>query len=735
MTDHSIEATIAVGDPAAGDALAEWAPLSGEATADLLARQTSLDDAAQATTRAQALRILARCGDPSKPGPRSEAHLVVGEVQSGKTLSFTTVMALARDNDFPLVVVVAGTKKNLMQQTANRFQGDMLANDGRSPAFRHFIAGEYNEHDLTGALRAAIDRQIPKAYRPTVVLFVLKHKGRVETLAEHLATSIADVGHVPALIIDDEADQASMNIARPGRESTVYAALAELRRSIPRNDMLMYTATPQAPLLMSVADQWAPKTVAVLRSGDGYVGGRRLFVDEAPNYVREISDADLAIALDPTAESPPPSLRESILFFLLALAATQDSGTPRPLSMLIHPAHTRSLHERHHSWTRAIVDGVRQALADPEDVAYAELLGELQPAYDDLAGTVGETPLTLEESARNIKYLIPSVAIKVVNSTAGEEIGPEDWGRQPGWIVIGGAKLDRGFTVENLAVTYMPRGTGVGAADTIQQRGRFFGYKAAYAGYLRGWFNADTATAFHRYVTHEQSVVKALAEVEDTATPLREWKRQFLLDDRFRPTRTSAVRLPTVSWTLVSRNGWFTQRHPFAVGQADENLEIFEQLLSLAGRLTPDPRDPRPRKHLFSVVPTAEALPLLWSWRGHGADATRLAGLQLALAADTEWQRNDELVLVFIDGHVDLADETQRRSRTLDQQGETPLQQGRAPRGGYPGDAAFVDADRRMVVQLHLLSVRDRDGTTLSTLVPALALHVPGVPAFYVEPE
>ncbi len=100
--------------------------------------------------------------------------------------------------------MVAGTKRNLLAQTADRFQSDLLASDGGPPAFRKFIAGagEYNHQDLTGALRAAVDMDAPKEYRPTVVVFVLKNQGRLTKLADDLAASVAEVGHVPALIID-----------------------------------------------------------------------------------------------------------------------------------------------------------------------------------------------------------------------------------------------------------------------------------------------------------------------------------------------------------------------------------------------------------------------------------------------------------------------------------------------------------------------------------------------------
>ena len=223
MSDQLAEATIVSSEDA--DTLAGWAPRSGEATSGLLERQ-SLSDSEQAMVREQALKILARCGDPSNTGPRRAAHLVVGEVQSGKTLSFTTAIALARDNDFPLVVVLGGTKRNLLGQTAKRFEADLGGNDGRAPAFRTFVAGEYELSDLRTALRASADLGVPKQHRSTVVVFVLKHTARLGLLAADLEDVIADAGHVPTLIIDDEADQAGMNVAPPGKESPVYVAIA-----------------------------------------------------------------------------------------------------------------------------------------------------------------------------------------------------------------------------------------------------------------------------------------------------------------------------------------------------------------------------------------------------------------------------------------------------------------------------------------------------------------------------
>src|SRR5439155_5542212 len=111
-----------------------------------------------------------------------------------------------------------------------------------------------------------------------------------------------------------------------------------------------------------------------------------------------------------------------------------------------------------------------------------------------------------------------------------------NWAREYPHILVGGQALDRGYTVEGLTVTYMPRGRGVGNADTIQQRARWFGYKAGYLGYCRVYLSDDTFQAYRSYVIHEEDVRRRLRAHRATGRPMSEWRRAFLLDASMRPT-------------------------------------------------------------------------------------------------------------------------------------------------------------------------------------------------------
>jgi hypothetical protein len=101
--------------------------------------------------------------------------------------------------------------------------------------------------------------------------------------------------------------------------------------------------------------------------------------------------------------------------------------------------------------------------------------------------------------------------------------------------------MDRGFTVEGLTVTYMPRSPGVGNADTIQQRARFFGYKRRYLGYCRIYLENDARTAFVQYVEHEEEIRAQLQDVSISGRSLRDWKRAFVLSPDLKPCRNNVI--------------------------------------------------------------------------------------------------------------------------------------------------------------------------------------------------
>ena len=158
------------------------------------------------------------------------------------------------------------------------------------------------------------------------------------------------------------------------------------------------------------------------------------------------------------------------------------------------------------------------------------------------------------ELMKLIKFWIKPeyLEVRVVNSErATHNVSPDEWNTKSGWILIGAGKLDRGFVVKNLAVTYMPRGIGGGNVDTIQQRGRFFGYKANYLELLRGWFSEELINSYASIVETESSLRNNLKKYDDNSINLMSWKRSMIMDPALTPTRKNII--DGINW-LVKDN-------------------------------------------------------------------------------------------------------------------------------------------------------------------------------------
>ena len=143
-------------------------------------------------------------------------------------------------------------------------------------------------------------------------------------------------------------------------------------------------------------------------------------------------------------------------------------------------------------------------------------------------------------------------------NTRGSPKTPEiKWRHAEGWILVGGQAVDRGFTVDSLTVTYMPRGVGVGNADTLQQRARFFGYKRRYLGVCRIFLEQDLKDAYIDYVEHEQIMRRELKRLADTGEKLRFWRRRLVLDPSLHPCRRSVI---SDDYTRARPGGGWTQQ-------------------------------------------------------------------------------------------------------------------------------------------------------------------------------
>ena len=240
----SEDTPIIVEPVSAGSSGGRWMPTVRSETLDFL--ENVVPRNSRESMRDDAVSILGKGIAPTETAGQ-ETGLVVGYVQSGKTMSFETVAALARDNAFQIIIVITGTSTSLLRQSTDRLYRDLrLDEPGRARRWIRF-QNPSNDDATIQAIRDVLDgwRDLgtPEEYKKTVLITALKNHRRLQHLADLVGT--LEMQNVPVLVIDDEADQASLNTAVTRREeSTTYRRLMALRRTLPSHTYLQYTATP-----------------------------------------------------------------------------------------------------------------------------------------------------------------------------------------------------------------------------------------------------------------------------------------------------------------------------------------------------------------------------------------------------------------------------------------------------------------------------------------------------------
>lgn len=558
---------------------------------------------------------------------RLAVQLVVGQVQSGKTSSFQALMRLARDNGFPLVYLLGGTTKILLGQSVARMRRD----------FREGQADEESPWDILALPDTSDGRLTPEAvyekarrnldewtrlgenspYRRSTVIASLKNI-RVSHVGEVIRRLGETFPGLRVLVIDDEADQAGINTQVNSDEvSPTHERLTDLQELDVDVAYVMYTATPAAPLLTRIGSALSPDSLTVITPGEGYCGPKELFLQEN-QFHRPIPEGD---EVDP-AEPVPDSLKDALHYFLLAMALLrQESMSPqlRPISMLVHPSRLRANHLDVANHIQRYLEALSSKLsAEDGGKQFASrfqqaksMLGHSDAASDVLSAKTDDdwaeavyqwmryVQVALINSDNNPPGLVPGI-------TTPQEI--TNWNERYGWILVGGDKLNRGFTVHNLVVTYLARNPAR-TDDTNLQRARFFGYRQAYGSFLRGWMSMEAHDTYREGSVHNEHMLIKLKEIDDESIPVREWSRVIFSGARTLPTRLSAI--DGQSFSIRSIAKWvFVQRDMF-VQSPEESSDALAKVCALrdkfgSQRFAGDVRTRSDREHHSFTAPLTD---------------------------------------------------------------------------------------------------------------------------------
>ncbi len=395
-----------------------WLPNVGSETTELL-QHIQVDEASKSRLLDEAKRVLSRCVSPSKSSG-SETGLVLGYVQSGKTMSFTTVTTLARDNGYRLVIIITGTSIPLTDQSIRRLRKDLRLDDRADRKW--WFCRNPSISDSLSPIKARLDdwndESVSSDLRQTVLIAVMKHHTHLRNITDMLER--IPLENVPCLIIDDEGDQASLNTrVNEGDTSTTYRRILELRSKVKHCSFLQYTATPQALLLISVIDILSPSFAEVLLPGGDYVGGEDFFSNQK-GILRTIPSNETFTHRN-IPEEPPASLLKALRVFFLGLAVgrivDREHGNR---TMLIHPSHRTMPHSVFTKWVNSIKGCYVEILSlDSTDPDKKDLIEHFRTAYTDLMQMAQDLP-EFEVILTQLRHSIKNTTVQEVNASRGK---------------------------------------------------------------------------------------------------------------------------------------------------------------------------------------------------------------------------------------------------------------------------------------------------------------------------
>lgn len=541
---------------------------------NLLLQDLDPADCTQVFTKAE--ELISQLPDP-QTGTDNKQGLLLGLVQSGKTGALTAAIAMAADSGFRCFIVLTTDNLWLYGQTIDRLKAAL-------PGLQVVGKDEWPREIV--AMRTSL--LLPGS---GIVLVATKNATVLDRLNSTIDALDGNVGRLPAaIVIDDEADQASLDTmaskrARrpavdPGR---INDAITRMRNRFPRNVFLQVTATPQALFLQDRTNLFRPEFTVLVEPGQGYIGGKSFFslIDgRSRDLIRQIDQEDLDTMLVTEGEYIPDSLRRALCTFFIGatvkyLQGAQDGKRLSDLtySFLCHISIRKGDHEIAYAAISSVYEEIRAWIGDQYRQARGDddrswVLREVEAAYSDLAGTaVASRPFpSLGEVLAQLRDFVVGTDIQIVNSD--KEQDQPKYNRRYN-IIIGGTKLARGVTIKGLLVTYYGRQPQNTNMDTMLQHARMYGYREKDLDAIRLFISSDVEDRFR--IIHESE--EALWEV------IRQYPnedyRGIVIGGALRATRTNVLN-PNNIGAYAAGSAYFPRRpttSPEELGSTTNELD------------------------------------------------------------------------------------------------------------------------------------------------------------------
>lgn len=499
--------------------------------------------------------ILGDIGNPGQSGAWDRRGMVVGDVQSGKTANYTGLICKAVDAGYKLIIVLAGMTNDLRSQTQSRLDAEFLGFeselDRKHENGSRIGVGKLEDHGqlivqpLTysahgGDFRARNGANAQLGGNP-LLLVVKKNTSvlnRILAWVEGQGQTNPETGEkfvngIPLLLLDDEADNASVNTKDPEEDPTaINWAIRKILKTFSQSSYIGYTATPFANIFILPPDEESEKStygedlfprnfIYYINPPDNYIGATKVFglsesidglvpVDKSLPLIRHAADAEQYFPAKHRKHLPvnglPGTMIEAIRAFVLSCAARRVRGQKNVHNtMLIHVTRYNDVQEKVIDLVGDELVSIQRTLEFSTGPQWKQLLAEMKTLWEDdfvkntlfikeLTGDNLITPILWSEVSRELKEAVLKIQIRGINGLAE---GVLDYAEHPkglNVIAVGGDKLSRGLTLDGLSVSYYTRPAK--NYDTLLQMGRWFGYRPGYLDLCRlytteeieGWY-------------------------------------------------------------------------------------------------------------------------------------------------------------------------------------------------------------------------------------------------------
>ncbi len=607
-------------------------------------------------------KILDKCINPKTSGSWDRRGMVVGNVQSGKTANYTGLINKATDAGYKLIIVIAGIHNTLRSQTQERIDEGFIGRTIRNEKSKLVGVGirkagtelySYTTADDKGDFKRGNRLNVPIGGKSPTVLVIKKNKSILENLilwlnqfAVNDSAGNRKIHNVPVLVIDDEADNASVNSGTEIDVRTINRLIRTLLNLFNQNTFVGYTATPYANLFipstwseeletmvkdvkLKVGEDLFPRDFIVnIPPPSNYIGAAQVFGFENEKTGEEFEGLDIIRKVydqegffletywdtrgferqrlpENLPDEIPNSLKKAIQAFILTCAVRRLRGQDKKHnSMLIHVALRVAwidriawlVNEVLRDYKRQIKSGLGSLLSEMEDLYKNDFIPTTEEVLENLTYTDPKIrTFTWDQVKTELINAVTKIEVRAVHGTKNtrnleyhniEEINYkkyEDAGTSLSVISVGGNKLARGITLEGLSVSYYLRTTRM--YDSLMQMGRWFGYRPGYVDLCR-LYTTEQLVNWYRHVTMATEEMRADFD-EMAAKNLR--PEDFHLKVRTHPGMlliTSVTRMRDHERIQVGFSGKLIQTYAFEKSSSvvESNYQAFTNLLSRLAR-------------------------------------------------------------------------------------------------------------------------------------------------------